>query len=100
MIALVSQNAGIVFSVCGNRLLYCFHCPRALFHPATNPPELFLIQLPGWQCHVPGCHQRKLFGIPVITMQRHDLGNRQISVTNDKLLAGAHTMEERAKLIL
>jgi len=53
-----------------------------------------------WEVHVPGCHQRKLFRIPVFTMQRDNFGNRQVSVTDDKLLAGSHAMQERAKLIL
>src|SRR5215470_5735439 len=100
MIALVSQKAGIVFSVRCNRLLDCFRYLWALFHVATDTPEPFLIQRLCWKCHVPGCHERKLFRIPVFSMQRDNFGNRQISVTDDKLLAGSHAMEEGAKLIL
>ena len=49
---------------------------------------------------MPGRDQRKLFQIPILSMQRDDFGDRQISITDDKLLAGSHAVEERAKLIL
>ena len=100
MIALVSQKAGIVFSVRFDRLMDCFRYLRALFRSATDTPEPFLVQLLRRKCHVPGCYQRKLFRIPVFTMQRHNFGNREISVTDDELLAGPHAMKERAKPIL
>ena len=94
MIALVSQKAGIVFSACFNRLLNCFRNLRTLFHSTANSPEPFLIQLLCRNCHMPGCHQRKLLQIPVFTMQRDDFGDRHIAVTDDKLFAGPHAMEE------
>ena len=100
MIAIVSQKADIVFSVRCYRLLDCFRYNRALFHSATNTPEPFLIQLLYRKCHVPGCHQGKLFRIPVFAMQWDNFGNRQISVTNNELFAGSNAMEERAKPIL
>lgn len=100
MIALVSQKAGIVFSVRGNRLLDCLRCLRAFFRAGTNFPEPFQIQLLYGKCHVPSGNQQKLFRIRTCVMQRDDFGDRQISVTNDKLLARSHPMEERAQPVL